>query len=229
MPKVIKKKTTKKPKTEEEIKTIVETTKGLISKRRRVLLPAIAILSALIIVIGGIFIYRSSQMKRVVTLEYDAYKTFYSLYQRQPISQTDRYEQALERFKKAYSVRKTPVSLFYISSCYYGLGKYDEALKALKELNERFPDDENFVPLSYYKMAMISLKKGEREEALKYLETLYNYKTGSFKDLALLEMARILEGMDRKEESLKRYEELAKNFPNSPFINEARAKLSQKG
>lgn len=228
MPKAIKKKIVKKPKTEEEIKTIVATTKGIISRRQKVLLPLIALSSALILIVGGILIYRTSQAKKANNLEYEAYKTFYGLYQKQPMNQTERYEQALESFKKAYSARKSPLSLFYISNCYYGLGRYDEAIKSLKELNELFPDDENFVPLSYYKMAMISLKKGERETAIKYLETLYNYKTGSFKDLALIEIARILEGMDKKEESLKKYEELTKNFPNSPFINEARAKLSSK-
>lgn len=228
MPKVIKKRTLKKQKPEEEIKTIITSTKGLISKKQRFLLPVLAIISALILIIGGGFIYRASQIKKAHALEYDAYKTYYNLYQKQPIEQMVRYQQALDKFKKAYSVKKTPLSLFYIANCYYGLGRFDEAMKALKDLNERFPDDENFVPLSYYKMAMISLKKGDNEVVIKTLQTLYNYKTGSFKDLALIELARILEGMDRKDEALKKYEELTKNFPNSPFVDEAKAKLGNK-
>lgn len=228
MPKVIKKRTVKKPKAEEEITTIITSTKGLISKKQKVIFPVVAIISALILIIGGVLIYRSSQIKSAHALEYDAYKTFYGIYQKQPIEQASRYEQALDKFKKAYSVRKTPLSLFYIANCYYGLGRFDEALKALKDLNERFPDDENFVPLSYYKMAMISLKTGNKEAAIKTLQTLYNYKTGSFKDLALIELARIFESMDKKDEALKKYEELTKNFPNSPFIGEAKAKLENK-
>lgn len=228
MPKVIKKRVVKKAKAEEEIKTIVKSTQGLIVRKQRVILPTIILISALILIVGGIFIYRATQARRANTLEYDAYKTFYGLYQRQPMDQGSRYQQALDKFKKAYSVRKSPLSLFYIASCYYGLGNLDEAMKALRELNERFPDDENFVPLSYYKMAMINLKKGDKEAAIKTLEILYNYKTGSFKDLALIESARILEAMDRKEESQKRYKELTRNFPNSPFIEEARARLINK-
>jgi len=228
MPKVIKKRTAKKPKAEEEIKTIVESTKGLISKKQKVLLPVIATITAVILIAGGILIYRTSQAKKARDMEYEAYKTYYGLYQTGPVDRVVRYEQALEKFKKAYSFKKSPLPLLYIANCYYELGRYDEAMKALKELNERFPDDENFVPLSYYRMAMISLKKEDREAAIKALETLYNYKTGSFKDLALLESARILEAMDKKEESLKKYEELAKKFPNSPFVSEARAKIENK-
>lgn len=229
MPKAIKKRTVKKPKTEEEIKTIISSTKGLISKKQKVLLPVIAIISTLILIIGGIFIYRSTQNRRANALEYDAYKTFYGLYQKQPVDRLARYQRSLDGFKKAYSIKRSPFSLFYIANCYYGLGMFDEAIKTLRELNERFPDDENFVPLSYYKMAKVNLMKGDKEAALKALETLYNYKTGSFKDLALVESARILEGMDKREESLKKYEELTKSFPNSPFVSEAKAKLNKKG
>ncbi len=228
MPKVIKKRTAKKIKTEEEIQTIVKSTKGLISKKQRVLLPALIIVSVLILILGGIFIFRTTQSKKANMMEYEAYKTYYNLYQKQPLAEQERYTQALEKFQGAHSIRKSPFSLFYIASCYYGLGRFDEALKTLKELNERFPDNENFVPLSYYKMAIINLKKGDKEAAIKSLDTLYNYKTGSFKDLALIESAKILEAMDKKEEAIKKYEELTKNFPNSPFVEEAKAKLAIK-
>lgn len=228
MPKAIKKRTAKKTKSEEEIKTIVRSTRDYISEKRKILLPSIVIVSALILIVGGILIYRSTQIKRANALEYDAYKTYHGLYQKQLADQSTRYQQALDKFKKAYSIRKSPYSLFYMASCYDALGKFEEASRALKELNEIFQDDESFVPLSYYKMAMISLRKGDKESALKSLETLYNYKTGSFKDLALIESARILETMDKKEDSLKRYEELTRNFPNSPFVEEAKAKLSNK-
>lgn len=228
MPKVIKKRVVKKPKAEEEIKTIVRSTKDLVSEKQRVLLPLIAMIASLILIIGGVMIYKSLQGRKAGLLEYDAYKTFYGLYQRQPGNMTERYQQALEKFKKAYTIRKSPFSLFYMANCYYALGRFDEAMKTLQELNRRFPDDENFVPLSYYKMAMISLRKGDNEAAIKSLETLYNYKTGSFKDLALIESARILESMGKKEESFKRYEELAKTFPNSPFIEEAKARIGSK-
>ena len=72
------------------------------------------------------------------------------------------------------------------------------------------------------------MKKGDRDTALNLLDTIYHYKTGAFKDLALIESARILESMGKTAESEKKYEEITKNFPESPFLEEARAKLGGK-
>lgn len=228
MPKAIKKKITKPPKTEADVKNMFHHASELIRKKQKLLLPAAIILVVSGISIAGFFAYRSIMDKKAAGLEYEAYKIYYNLHQKQPLQKDEQYRTALEKFKKTYDVKKSPFSLFYIAACYYDMGKYDDALKTLKELNEYFPDDERFVPLSYYKMAIISLKKEDRESALKFLDTIYNYKTGSFKDLAIIESARILDAMGKTEESSKKYEELTKNFPNSPFLEEAKARLGNK-
>lgn len=225
MPKAIKKKVAKPVKTEENVKDFLHTTKKFVTERQRIFFPIILALFMISLAAAGYSIYKSNLKNRAETLEYEGYKIYYGLYQKQPLQREDRYQKALEKFKTAYETRKSPFSLFYMASCYYDTGKYDEALKTLRELNEQFPDDERFIPLSYYKMAVINLKKGDKDAALKFLDTIYLYKTGSFKDLALIESARILESMGKTAESAKKYEELTKNYPGSPFIEEARAKL----
>ena len=228
MPKVIKKKTAKPVKTEEGVKNVLHDTREFISEKQRILFPAAIALIIVSLAVAGFFIYRANIRNQAAVLEYEGYKLYYGLYQKQPLQKEERYQKALEKFRKAYDGEKSPVSLFYIAGCYYNLGKYDDAMKALRELNERFPDDEKFVPLSYYKMAMIALRKNDREGALKLLDTLYNYRTASFKDLALMESGLILEAMGRKEDAAKKYGELAKNFPGSPFVEEAKAKLADR-
>ena len=228
MPKVIKKKTAKPTKTEEGVKNVLHHTKEFISEKQRILFPAVIALVVIAVAVAGFLIYRSNVRNQAAALEYEGYKIYYGLYQKQPFQKEERYQKALEKFRKAYDAHKSPFSLFYIAGCYYNLGKYDDALKTLKELNERFPDDERFVPLSYYKMAVITLRKGDREGYLKLLDILYNYRTSSFKDLALVESARMLDAMGKKEDAAKKYEELTKNFPESPFVEEAKAKLGGK-
>ena len=228
MPKVIKKKTAKPTKTEEGVKNALQDTKEFINEKQRILFPAAIALVVVALAVAGFLIYRSNARDQASALEYEGYKIYYGLYQKQPLQGEERYQRSLEKFRKAYDAHKSPFSLFYIAGCYYDLGKYDDALKTLKELNERFPDDERFVPLSYYKMAMTSLRKGDREGYLKFLDILYNYRTGSFKDLALVESARMLEVMGKKEDAVKKYEELTKSFPESPFAEEAKAKLGGK-
>lgn len=228
MPKVIKKKVVKPAKAGEGVQNVIHDTREFIQEKKRILLPAISAIIIVCIGVAGLFMYRSNVRKEAAALEYEGYKLYYGLYQKQPFAKEEQYQKALEKFRKAYEKRNSPLSLFYIAGCYYDLGKYDDALRTLKELNERFPDDEKFVPLSYYKMAVINLKKGDREAALKLLDTLYNYRAASFKDLALVESARILDTMGKKDDAAKKYEELTKNFPGSPFLGEAKAKLQEK-
>lgn len=228
MPKVIKKKAVKHTKPDMDVKDILDGSREFVQNKRSVLLPVLIVVIIASIVISGVFIYRADINKKAAALEYEAYSVYYNLNQKQPLQKEEPYLLALEKFKKAYETKKSPFSLFYMASCHYNTGKYDEALKTLKTLNEQFPDDERFVPLSYYKMAVVNLKKGDMETALKLLETLYNYKTGYFKDLALIESARILDAIGKREEADKKYEELAKNFAASPFAEEAKARTGAK-
>lgn len=228
MPKTIKKKVAKPARPEEGVKSAIHATREFVGERQKTVLSIIAAAVIVLVAAAGLLIYRSHAKDNAAVLEYEGYKIFYALHQKQPLKKEEQYQKALEKFQKAYETGKSPFSLFYIASCYYALGKYDDATKTLKELNTRFPDDERFVPLSYYKMSIISLRKGDREGALKLLDTIYNYRSGSFKDLALVESARILEAMGRKDDSMKKYEELTKNFPGSPYVEEAKAKLEQK-
>ncbi|MDP3259163.1 MAG: hypothetical protein Q8M34_01060, partial [Thermodesulfovibrionales bacterium] len=57
---------------------------------------------------------------------------------------------------------------------------------------------------------------------------LYNYKTGTYKDLSLIESGKILEAQGKAEEAKKKYEELVKDFPQSAFAEEAKARIERK-
>lgn len=228
MPKIIKKRVVKNSKQDLDVKDIIDGSREFVQQKRSVLLPVLIAVIVSAIAISGVFIYRSDVNKKAAALESEAYSVYYNLDRKQPLQKEETYLLALEKFKKAYETKKSAFSLFYIANCYYNTGKYEEAIKTLKDLNEKFPDDERFVPLSYYKLAVLNLKKGDRETALKLLDTLYNYKTGSFKDLAIIESARIFDEMGKTEEAVKKYEELAKNFSASPFAEEAKARLGAK-
>jgi len=227
MPKPIKKKIIKKVSGPEAGETLSRLKKS-VEERKRFLITAGAAVILAVVAIGGFFLYSNTQKNKAQKLEYEAYKMYYGLYQKQPVSIEERYKKAEELFRKAYNTRKSPVSLYYIANCYYELGEYEESLNTLKELNLKFPDDDKFVPLSYYKMALINLKKGNAEEALKSFAVLYNYKTGTYKDLALIESGKILETQGRAEEAKKKYEEVIKDFPQSPFAEEAKAIVEKK-
>jgi len=226
MPKAIKKKITKQSTKEEVTHFLYKKSSDL--RKQRFFMPLVAGLLIAAFAVGGFLIYRSQVQKKAEALEYEAYKIFYGIQQKEPVKGEEHYQKALEKFRQAYEARKSAFSLYFIANAYYNLSQYDNALKTLKELNAEFPDDDKLVPLSYYKMAMIHLQKGDREGALKLLETLYRYRNSSFRDLAVIETARILDASDKKEEAAKKYEELIKDFPESPFGEEAQQKLKEK-
>ncbi len=226
MPKAIKKRIPKKTgDAETEVKERLTFLKDALKHRRKTVLKFTAGILVILVILAGVLIHSYTAQKKARTLEYEAYKTYYSNPQTPSSDRQVQYKTALGMFRKAYDTSKSPLSLFYIAACYDDLGNYDEALKTLKDFTRRYSNAETYIPLVYQKMAAIYIKKGDTGEAKKTLDTLINLKGDIYKDFALLEYARLLEKEGKTDEADKKYQELVTRFPNSPFAAEARAKL----
>jgi len=226
MPKAIKKRIPKKTAdAETEVKERISTLRDTLRERQKMAIKIGAGILVVIIAVAGFFIYSHNTGKKAQGYEYQAYKIFYSA-ARVPLTDREgQYKKALEMFNKAYGTRKSPVSLFYIAACYYELGKYEDALKTLKDFTQNYAGEKRFIPLAYQKMATVYIKKGDMNEALKTLETLSALPGDILKDLALLESGKLLEKQGKQDEAKKKYEELTRKFPDSPYKDEAAAKL----
>ncbi|MBI5187800.1 MAG: tetratricopeptide repeat protein [Nitrospirae bacterium] len=229
MPKAIKKRASKKTGgTEPEVKDKLASLRDTIKEQQKTVLTYGAIILVMIVGIASFLLYDYTSQKKARRLEYEAYKIYHNEYQRGPVNREGQYKKALDIFKKAYDTRKSSVSLFYIAGCYYELGRYDDALKTLKDFTQRYSNEDRFIPLVYQKIAMVHVKKGDINEAMKTLDTLYNLKGDIYKDFALMEYGRLLEKAGKSEEANKKYKELITKFPDSLFSDEAKAKLSDK-
>jgi predicted negative regulator of RcsB-dependent stress response len=226
MPKAIKKRIPKKTAdAETEVKERLSTLRDTLRERQKTAVKIGAGILVVIIAVASFFIYSHNAAKKAQEYEYQAYNIFYSAERMPPADREGQYKKAMEMFKKAYETRKSPVSLFYTAACYQELGNNDEALKTLKEFTLKYAGEKRFIPLAYQKMATIYIRKGDMNEALKTLETLYAMPGDTFKDLALLESGKLLEKQGKADEAKKKYEELTKRFPSSPYKDEAAAKL----
>jgi len=229
MPKAIKKRAPKKNLgTETEVKDKLASLRDRIKEQKRLVLIYSAIILIVILSISGFFFYDYTSKKKARMLELEGYEIYNNIYQKQPVNKEEQYKRALDIFKGSYDIRKSPTVLFYIAGCYYELGRYDETIKTLKDLTYRFSKEDRFVPLAYEKMVMAYLRKGDTKGAEETLKVLYNLKGDIYKDFALIEYARLLEKEGRTEEAKKKYKELLEKFPNSPFSDEAKAKLGEK-
>ena len=228
MPKTIKKRISKKSgDTEVKVQERLSSLKDTLKKRQKSAIIFGAGILIVIIAVVGFFVYSSTSQKKARMLEYEGYKIYYSQ-QAQPLNTEEQYKKALDMFRKAYDTKSSPFSLFYIAACYYELGKYDDTMKTLNDFTRKYPNNEEFIPLAYQKIALTYIKKSDINGAEKALDSLYNLKGDIYKDFALMEYGKLLEKEGKAEEAKKKYEELAKKFPNSPFIEEVKANLAKK-
>lgn len=216
MPKIIKKKIKPIKKEEPELKEVVSKAKSF--RQWKPLYRALAIaLPVVLLIISSVYFYNKTARSRAEKFQYEGYKLYHSINLKQSMPDSVRYEQALENFKKSYDAKPSAISLYYMASAYEKLGRLDDAISRLEELNRKFPEDTELIPIVLYKTAMINLKKSNTTDALKYLDALYNLKGSAFKDLALAESAKILEATGKPDEAKKKLEILAKEFPESGF------------
>jgi tetratricopeptide (TPR) repeat protein len=227
MPKPIKKRITKKTgNTETEVKERLTSLKYALKHRRKMVLQSAAGILVVLAVLAGFIIHSYTARNSARTLEYQAYKIYYGNPQAQSSDKQMQYKTALDMFRKAYDTSKSPLSLFYVAACYDNLGNYDEALKTLKDFVSRYSSDETYIPLVYLKMAAIYIKKGDTGGANKTFDTLISLKDDIYKDLALLQYARLLEKEGKTNEAAEKYQELVTRFPDSPFTVEAKARIA---
>ncbi|HMK56798.1 MAG TPA: tetratricopeptide repeat protein [Dissulfurispiraceae bacterium] len=226
MPKVIKKRMSRHEGPEEGLQETVEDIRARLKERQKVLVKGLAVFLVVLIAISGFYVYTRSQAAKVFDLQRKAYALFYNEAAAQASSGGDNYKKALDLFTQAYDIKKRADILLYIAYCQYELGNYDDSIKSLKELTGKY-SDQRITPLAYYKMAEAYLKKGDSASALATLKDLSNIKDAMFRDMALMESAKILESQGKTEEAKAMYKELVSKFPASAFAAEAKTKAGE--
>lgn len=224
MPKAIKKRIKTKD-VEHEVQDRIADIRELMQKKQKAVITYGGAAALVLIAIVGLLFYRYSNQEKARQLEYEAYKIYRYEYQKTPLPRKEQVEKAAALFQQAYDKRKSPRLLLYIAGCYSEGGKDTEALATLNLFLKNHASEKSLLPIAYRQLAGVQLKMGNRPEALKTLDTLYKTDGEIFKDLALIESARILESDGKKEEATAKYKELTEKYKSSPFAEEAKAKL----
>jgi predicted negative regulator of RcsB-dependent stress response len=225
MPRVVKKRVQKKESAEVDVQERLDDIREKFRERQKSAVTYGIVAVVLILLVGFVFVYRNSTAEKARKLEYDAYKIYYNEYQKVPLSNEERYQKALDLFKQAYAASKNPRMLLYAAASQAALNKNDEALASLNDLVKAFDKDKDVLPLAFMTMADIQLKKGNKAEALKALDGISKAESPIYKDYALITAGRILEGDGKKDEAAAKFRELAEKYKDSPFADEAKARL----
>jgi|Deesub1362A_J573_1020465.scaffolds.fasta_scaffold00486_17 tetratricopeptide (TPR) repeat protein len=225
MPKPIKRRRPKRPKTEvQEIQSLYGRLLFFWQRHHRRLLLALAVLLLVLAVgLGGLY-WQHSTDRKAQRLAYEGYKLYHNLYLAEPLTAQERYQRALKAFQEAQALRPSAYNLYYIGACLAELGRLQEAAETLQRLLREYPQEPYLGQLARLKLAQVASRQGRTEEALGHLREL-SARRGSFADLALLQEARLLQEMGKTQEALKKYRSLLQGFVNSPYAEEARQAL----
>ncbi|MBF0541836.1 MAG: tetratricopeptide repeat protein [Nitrospirae bacterium] len=224
MPKVIKKRIKKNTETNEAVINSYEKLKEDINKNKKNIIIASILILIVISALLGTVIYKNYISNKADQLNYTAIKLYGNL------NPVDRNSNSLSKtelaailkdLKDSYELKKSAITLFYIANCYYDMGDLKESEKMLIEINQKYSDNKYIIPLSYLKLYYLYRATSEDTKASEILNKLYGLESPFYKDICLFQMGKILEKDGKPKEAIAKYQELVKNYPDSPYAGQA--------
>jgi len=128
------------------------------------------------------------------------------------------YKRVVDEYPRTPSA---PLALFGLGNALIENNQVDGAIEAYQRLLSTYSANTSLTSLAQQKLGYAYLLKGDREQAGKSYAAILNNPAFLNRDQALFELARLDESQNRSDEALKRYQDLIKTYPNSPFASEA--------
>jgi outer membrane protein assembly factor BamD (BamD/ComL family) len=114
-----------------------------------------------------------------------------------------------------------PLALFGLGNALVETNQLDSAIAAYTRFLSNYSSNAPLAGLVQQKLAYAYLAKGDRDQAEKSYLAILDSPGSINRDQAMYELARLEESQSRSEGALKRYQDLMKTYPNSPFASEA--------
>ncbi|HEX8353584.1 MAG TPA: tetratricopeptide repeat protein [Pyrinomonadaceae bacterium] len=155
--------------------------------------------------------------KRAIELSPDFAEAYYRLglaynATKQPEEADQAFVGGAEAYEKITKQEpKNSDAYYFLGLCYEQIGKYDEAVKALKESVKNSPQENDD---KYYELAAAHFKIAQYDEAVKALNKTLEIKPDHYPAQELLEQAK--SGAARMAEFRKRQEQLRKQQSTGP-------------
>ncbi|NPA37224.1 MAG: tetratricopeptide repeat protein [Chlorobi bacterium] len=102
---------------------------------------------------------------------------------------------------------------YYAGICYLHLGNYEDAINYLEDFST---DDEFLLATKNGAIGDAHLELGEKEEALKYYKKAAGFSNDLTAPTYLMKLGMLYEDMGRKEDAVKAYSLIKKDYKNSP-------------
>ena len=132
------------------------------------------------------------------------------------------YKQVVEQYPRSPGA---PLALFHLGNAQVLANEVDAGIETYKRFMLLYGSNTSLLGLVQQRLAYAYLAKGDRDQAVKAFTGILDIPGALNKDHVLFELAKIEESQSRPEGALAHYQDLMKNYPNSPFTSAAAVRV----
>jgi tetratricopeptide (TPR) repeat protein len=188
---------------------------------------AVAVISA--VTVGGYLWYKQQTDRSAAEVLNEGTRSVTERPADAPFRRPEEIQKAIASFRKVLAEyprsSAAPQAAYLLGNALSDLQDWDGAAKAYQDFLARYGDHRLLVAMVTQRLGYAQLIQGKPEEAEKTFSNLLKIEGGLNKDQALYELAKIDETMKRPEGALAHYQEIMKDYPQSPFAAEASVRI----
>jgi outer membrane protein assembly factor BamD (BamD/ComL family) len=132
------------------------------------------------------------------------------------------YKQVVDQYPRT---PVAPLTLFHLGNALVLNNEVDAGIEAYKRFMLLYSSNSSLLGLVQQRLAYAYWVKGDRDQAAKVFAGILELPDALNKDHVLFELAKMEESQSRPEGALAHYQDLMKNYPNSPFTSEAAVRV----
>ena len=201
----------------------------VLQEQRRALLVGVGVVLVAGAVVAGVMWYdyqstlKARELDQEATLHYlnrpadDPKKS-----QEQLAQAINLYQQVIDQYPRS---PVAPVALFHLGNAQVLANQVDAGIETYKRFMLLYSSNASLLGLVQQRLAYAYLAKGDRDQAVKAFTGILEIPGALNKDHVLFELAKIEESQSRPEGAIAHYQDLMKNYPNSPFTSEAAVRV----
>ncbi len=217
------------PLDEAHLLTGVERFLFVLQEQRRAVLVGLGVLLVAAAVIAGVLWYDYQTTLKARELDQEATLHYLNRPADDPKKGHEQLTQAISLYKQVVDQYPrspvAPLALFHLGNAQVLANEIDAGIETYKRFMLLHSSHTSLLGLVQQRLAYAYLVKGDRDQAVKAFTGILDIPGALNKDHVLFELAKLEESQSRPEGALAHYQDLMKNYPNSPFTSEAAVRV----
>lgn len=200
-----------------------------LQEQRRAVLVGLGVLLVAAAVVAGVMWYDYQATLKARELDQEATLHYLNRPADDPKKSHEQLSQAINLYKQVVDQYPrspvAPLALFHLGNAQVLANEVDAGIETYKRFMLLHSSNISLLGLVQQRLAYAYLAKGDRDQAVKAFTGILEIPGALNKDHVLFELAKLEESQSRPEGALAHYQDLMKNYPNSPFTSEAAVRV----